>query len=85
MEEWLQKGVEDWKKNQTSKKDREHRDLEFQYKQAEQFNNFTNQKIEEAGKEVHEGISKFETTLQRIGIKTIVKREDADRALSEHF
>jgi len=29
MEEWMQKGVEDWKKNQTIKKDRERRDLEF--------------------------------------------------------
>ncbi len=31
MEEWLQKGVEDWKKNQTIKKDRERRELEFDY------------------------------------------------------
>jgi hypothetical protein len=35
MEEWLQKGVEDWKNNQTIKKDRERRELEFEYKQAE--------------------------------------------------
>jgi hypothetical protein len=32
MEEWLQKGVEDWKKNQSIKKDRERRQLEFEYK-----------------------------------------------------
>ena len=30
MEEWLQKGVEDWKKNQTTKKDRERKELEFE-------------------------------------------------------
>lgn len=34
MEEWLQKGVEDWKKNQTIKKEREKKDLDFEYKQA---------------------------------------------------
>ena len=27
MEEWLQKGVEDWKKNQTIKKEREKKEL----------------------------------------------------------
>lgn len=32
MEEWLQKGVEDWKKNQTIKKEREKKELEFEYK-----------------------------------------------------
>ena len=31
MEEWLQKGVQDWQKNQTLKKTRERRDLEFEY------------------------------------------------------
>lgn len=34
MEEWLQKGVQDWKKNQSSKREREQRQLEFDYKQA---------------------------------------------------
>ena len=29
MEEWQQKGVDDWKKNQTIKKEREKKDLEF--------------------------------------------------------
>lgn len=32
MEEWMQKGAEDWKKNQMIKKERERRDLEFEYK-----------------------------------------------------
>ena len=32
MEEWLQKGVEDWKKNQSIKRDRERKELEFEYK-----------------------------------------------------
>ena len=31
MEEWLQKGVQDWQKNQALKKNRERRDLEFEY------------------------------------------------------
>jgi hypothetical protein len=32
MEEWHQKGVEDWKTNQKRKKDRESKQLEFDYK-----------------------------------------------------
>ena len=38
MEEWHQKGVEDWKLNQKRKKDRESKQLEFDYKQAEKYN-----------------------------------------------
>ena len=34
MEEWLQKGVEDWKQNMAYKKEREQGQLEFEYKQA---------------------------------------------------
>ena len=60
MEEWNVKGVEDWKKNQTIKKYRERTHLEFEYKQAKKFNEVTMRKIDEANKEVHEGISNFE-------------------------
>lgn len=42
-------------------------------------------KISEANKEVHEGISNFEQTLKKVGIETKVNRDDADRAISEHF
>lgn len=83
MEEWQQKGVEDWKKNQSIKKEREKRDLEFEYKQAEKYNGLTMAKISDATKEVHEGISMFEQTLKTIGINPKVRREEADRAVSE--
>ena len=56
MEEWLQKGVEDWKKNQSVAKERQKRELDFEYKQAENFNKLTMTKIEEANKEVNDGI-----------------------------
>ena len=56
MEEWLQKGVQDWQKNQTLKKDRERRDLEFEYKETEKYHRLALTKIEEASKEVHDGI-----------------------------
>ena len=64
MEEWLQKGVDDWKKNQEIKKERENSQLEFDYKQAEKYNNIAMKKLEEASKEVHEGIDAFEQTLK---------------------
>lgn len=56
MEEWQQKGIEDWKKNQQIKKEREKRTLEFEYKQAENFNNMTMRKINDATREVSDGI-----------------------------
>lgn len=84
MEEWLQKGVQDWQKNQTIKKDRERRDLEFEYKETEKYHKLALKKIEEASKEVTDGISQFEKSLKsNYGISTKVKREDAERAVSE--
>ena len=32
MEEWLRKGIEDWKKNMMIKKEWERKQLEFEYK-----------------------------------------------------
>ena len=83
MEEWQQKGVEDWKKNQQIKKDREKRMLEFEYKQAQTFNTGTMRKISEANREVLDGINHFEQTLKQIGINPKVRKEDAERAVSE--
>ncbi len=38
MEEWLAKGVEDWKQNMAYKKERDQSQLEFEYKFAQKFN-----------------------------------------------
>jgi hypothetical protein len=84
MEEWLQKGVQDWQKNQQIKKDRERRDLEFEYKETEKYHQLALTKIDEASKEVNEGIAKFERSLMSTyGISTKVKKADAERAVSE--
>jgi hypothetical protein len=53
MEEWLQKGVQDWQKNQQLKKERERRDLEFEYKETEKYHQLAMTKIDEASKEVN--------------------------------
>jgi hypothetical protein len=42
-------------------------------------------KVDEANKEVHEGISNFESTLKRKGINPHVNKDDAERAVSESF
>ena len=64
MEEWHQKGVEDWKLNQKRKKDRESKQLEFDYQQAEKYNAVAIQKLEDANNEVTDGIANFEETLR---------------------
>lgn len=64
MEEWHQKGVEDWKLNQKRKKDRESKQLEFDYQQAEKYNAVAIMKLEEANNEVTDGIANFEETLR---------------------
>jgi len=83
MEEWLHKGVQDWKKNQSSKREREQRQLEFDYKQAQKYNKLANEKLDASSKEVHEGIEQFENTLRSNGVNPKVTKEVADRAMSE--
>jgi len=84
MEEWLQKGVQDWSKNQQLKKDRERRDLEFEYKETENYHQLALRKIDEASKEVNDGIEQFEKTLKKTyGISTKVDKGEAERAVSE--
>jgi hypothetical protein len=46
MEEWHQKGVEDWKKNQKRQRDREGKQLEFQLKQAQKYNSIAEDKLQ---------------------------------------
>lgn len=85
MEEWLAKGVEDWKHNMAYKKEREQSHLEFEYKQAQALNNATIRKIEDANKEVNDGIEKFEQTLLNNGIEPRVTAEVAEKALANTF
>ena len=40
-------------------------------------------KIDFAGKEVNDGIAQFEQTLKNIGINPKVRKDDAERAVSE--
>lgn len=48
--------MEDWKKNMAYKKEREQAQLEFEFKQAHKINGVTIRKLDEATKEVVEGI-----------------------------
>ena len=57
MEEWMQKGAEDWRKNQMIKREREKRELEFEFKETEKFNQLTTKLVEDSNQEVHEGIA----------------------------
>lgn len=68
MEEWQQKGIEEWKKNQTLMKDRQRRTLEFEYTQAKNYKDVTMKKVSSATEEVHGGIDAFEKTLKSKGI-----------------
>ena len=85
MEEWLAKGVEDWKQNMAYKKEREQSQLEFEYKQAQKFNEITVVKISEANQEVNDGIDQFEGTLKENGINPRVTRDFAEKALTQTF
>ena len=68
MEEWMRKGIEDWKHNQTNKKVRERKQLEFEFKQTKQIEDFTMTQVKTAINEVTDGIDEFENNLKKQGI-----------------
>lgn len=65
------------------KKTREATQLEFDFTQAEKYNQVTQSKLKEAQDEVYDGIAEFEKNLLAKGISTKVQPEDADKAINE--
>ena len=82
MEEWTQKGIDDWKENMDKKREREAKQLEFDLTQAEKYNKYTVNQIDEANKEVYQGIAEFEANLKAKGINPKVDKLAADKAIS---
>jgi hypothetical protein len=82
MEEWMQKGTEQWKGNMTKKREREAAQLTFDLSQAEKFNHQLQLTVEEASAEVTDGIDRFEKTLQAQGISTKVDKQAAADAVA---
>lgn len=68
MEEWLRKGIEDWRHNQTIRKERERKQLEFEFKQTKKIETKTVKMVNTAKSEVVDGIDKFEQNLKKQGI-----------------
>jgi len=83
MEEWLWKGIEDWKKNMMIKKERERKTLEFQFKQASTLKTMTMTKVSSETWEVVDGIDEFEQNLLKQGIKPHIEPEDVDRDVNQ--
>ena len=81
MEEWLQKGVEDWKQNMAYKKEREQSHLEFEYRQAQKDEQATIKRVDAARREVADGIAQFERTLAENNINPEVTAEFANSAI----
>lgn len=82
MEEWTQKGIDDWKENMDKKREREAKQLEFDLTQAEKYNKYTVNSIDEANREVYQGIAEFEANLKAKGINPKVDKLAADKAIS---
>ena len=78
MEEWMQKGAEDWKENMTKKREREAGQLEFDYTQADNYNKIAQDQLISAAAEVYDGIDKFTKSLKEKGIKTKVNKHVAN-------
>jgi len=60
MEDWEQKGIQDWKANMERKKKREQSELTFKIKQAQTFKSKADTMLQSARDETFAGIDEFE-------------------------
>lgn len=65
MDDWQQKGIENWQKNQEVRKKREQADKNFNKKQEENQKNKLKKMQELTRNEVYDDIAAFEQTLKK--------------------
>ena len=79
MEDWEQKGVEEWKKNMEVKKKREQMELKYQIRRAEQMKVHAEGMHMDAKAETMQGIEQFEQSLAKMGISTKLSKTAGPR------
>lgn len=79
MEDWEQKGVEEWKKNMEVKKKREQMELKYQIRRAEQMKVHAEGLHMDAKAETMQGIDQFEQSLAKMGISAKLSKTAGPR------
>ena len=73
MEDWEQKGIQDWKANMERKKKREQSELTFKIKQAQTFKSKADTMLQSARDETFAGIDEFEQRLKNYTAPSVAK------------
>ena len=76
MEDWNQKGIENWKKNQDVRKKNLKNDEQFKKSIEEKKNNRLSEMHEITKKEMVDEIQNFEGTLQKMGLSGDYENEE---------
>jgi len=78
-----QEGIEKWKQNMLRKKEAEKKELDFQLKEAEKYQNYVNNFINNSKKETMDKIDSFEKNLAKI--QTDALANNTDDKVKENF
>ena len=82
MEDWEQKGVQEWKKNMETKKKREQMELDYEYKQVKKVQIKADTFYSKTRTEAITSIENFENTLKSFGIPVKPYKEQVSKTFS---
>mmetsp|Transcript_108735 Transcript_108735/g.150362 ORF Transcript_108735/g.150362 Transcript_108735/m.150362 type:complete len:181 (+) Transcript_108735:509-1051(+) len=83
MNEWQEEGHQNWKINQTKRRENIARVKYFEDKEVEAYKNKLNKELTQGTDEMRGGISEFEKNLQKLGIEQNVDLQEALKKMEE--
>lgn len=83
MKEWQEEGHQNWKANQTKRRENIARVKYFEDKEVEAYKNKLNKELTHGTEEMKGGISEFEKNLQKLGIEQNVDLQEALKKMEE--
>ena len=83
MKEWQEEGHQNWKINQTKRRENIARVKYFEDKEVEAYKNKLNKELTQGTEEMRGGISEFEKNLQKLGIEQNVDLQEALKKMEE--
>ena len=83
MTQWMKEGKQNWKKNQVRRADAIARVQYFENREVQAYKNKLQKELDEATKELNNGIKEFDGNLQKLGIEKNTNIEEAIKRMEE--
>ena len=83
MNQWMKEGKQNWKKNQERRANAIARVEYFENREVQAYKNKLQKELDDATKELNNGIKEFDGNLQKLGIEKNTNIEEAIKRMEE--